>query len=524
MALRGASDSEKIWNRLDDEGFNDYGKGGLIGNLDAESGLKPKNLQNSYEKKLGYTDDSYTAAVDNSSYGNFVKDSAGYGLAQWTYWSRKQNMLTFARAAGKSIGDLEMQLDFLCKELKESYPTVYSKLKTAASVREASDIVLTQFERPADQSEAVKLKRANMGQKYYNQYAKKTGGSVMGVTAQDVLNVMRSWIGFSEANGKFKQIIDLYNSHKPLARGYAVKYTDEWCDTTVSAAAIKAGAVDLIGTECGCEEHVKIFKNKGIWIEDGTITPQPGDIIVYNWDDNTQPNDGYSDHICYVESVSGRTITAIEGNKGEAVGRRTLTVGNGNIRGYARPKYSGSSSTGSSGSTGGGTTTSGGDTVYTVKAGDTLSGIATKYGTTYQKLAAYNGISNPNKISVGQKIKIPGAGSSGSTSAGGGDTVYTVKAGDTLSGIAAKYGTTYQTLASYNGISNPNKISVGQKIKIPGSSSGGGTRTYTVKSGDSLWAIAAKQLGNGSRYKEIKSLNGLTSDTIYAGQVLKLPN
>ena len=523
MALRGASDSEKIWNRLDDEGFNDYGKGGLIGNLDAESGLKPKNLQNSYEKKLGYTDDSYTAAVDNSSYGNFVKDSAGYGLAQWTYWSRKQNMLTFARAAGKSIGDLEMQLDFLCKELKESYPTVYNKLKTAASVREASDIVLTQFERPADQSEAVKLKRANMGQKYYNQYAKKTGGSVMGVTAQDVLNVMRSWIGFSEANGKFKQIIDLYNSHKPLARGYAVKYTDEWCDTTVSAAAIKAGAVDLIGTECGCEEHVKIFKNKGIWIEDGTITPQPGDIIVYNWDDNTQPNDGYSDHIGYVESVSGRTITAIEGNKGEAVGRRTLTVGNGNIRGYARPKYSGSSSTGSSGSTSG-TTTGGSDTVYTVKAGDTLSGIAAKYGTTYQKLAAYNGISNPNKISVGQKIKIPGTGSSGSTSAGGGDTVYTVKAGDTLSGIAAKYGTTYQTLAAYNGISNPNKISVGQKIKIPGSSSGGGTRTYTVKSGDSLWAIAAKQLGNGSRYKEIKSLNGLTSDTIYAGQVLKLPN
>ena len=524
MALKGASDSERIWNRLNDEGFNDCGKGGLMGNLDAESGLKPKNLQNSYEKKLGYTDDSYTAAVDNGNYGNFVKDSAGYGLAQWTYWSRKQDMLTFARAAGKSIGDLEMQLDFLCKELKESYPTVYNKLKTAASVREASDIVLTQFERPADQSEAVKLKRANMGQKYYNQYAKKTGGSVMGATAQDVLNVMRSWIGFSEANGKFKQIIDLYNSHKPLARGYAVKYTDEWCDTTVTAAAIKAGAVDLIGTECGCEEHVKIFKNKGIWIEDGTITPQPGDIIVFNWGDNTQPNDGYSDHIGYVESVSGRTITTIEGNKGQAVGRRTLTVGNGNIRGYARPKYSGSSSAGNSGSTSGGTATGGSDTVYTVKAGDTLSGIAAKYGTTYQALASYNGISNPNKISVGQKIKIPSVGSSGSASTGGGDTVYTVKSGDTLSGIAAKYGTTYQTLASYNGISNPNKISVGQKIKIPGGSSGGGTRTYTVKSGDSLWAIAAKQLGNGNRYKEIKSLNGLSSDTIYAGQVLKLPN
>lgn len=103
----------------------------------------------------------------------------------------------------------------------------------------------------------------------------------MGRTAEEYLNVWRSWIGFSEANGKHKQIIDLYNSHKPLARGYAVKYTDEWCDTTVSAAAIKAGLVDLIGTECGCEEHVKIFKAKGIWIEDGTITPKPGYIRGY---------------------------------------------------------------------------------------------------------------------------------------------------------------------------------------------------------------------------------------------------
>lgn len=180
------------------------------------------------------------------------------------------------------------------------------------------------------------------------------GGTKVGVTAQDVLNVMRSWLGYSEANGKFEQIIDLYNSHKPLARGYAVKYTDEWCDTTVSAAAIKAGAVDLIGTECGCEEHVKIFKSKGIWIEDGTITPQPGDIILFNWDTNSQPNDGYSDHIGFVESVSGRTITTIEGNKGQAVARRTLTVGAGNIRGYARPKYasvSGGSAGGSSTST-----------------------------------------------------------------------------------------------------------------------------------------------------------------------------
>lgn len=186
------------------------------------------------------------------------------------------------------------------------------------------------------------------------QYDRKDD-EAMGATAQDVLDVMRSWLGYSEANGKYKQIIDLYNSHKPLARGYAVQYDDEWCDTTVSAAAIKAGAVDLIGTECGCEKHVEIFQSKGIWIEDGTITPKPGDIILYNWDDGTQPNDGYSDHIGYVESVSGNTITCIEGNKGEAVARRTLKVGNGNIRGYARPKY-GTSGTTSSSSTSSGNT------------------------------------------------------------------------------------------------------------------------------------------------------------------------
>lgn len=167
----------------------------------------------------------------------------------------------------------------------------------------------------------------------------------MGVTAQDYLNVWRSWLGFSEANSKFKQIIDLYNSMKPLPRGYAVQYKDEWCDTTVSAAAIKAGCVDLVGRECGCEEHVKIFKQMGIWIEDGTITPQPGDIILFNWDSSVQPNNGYSDHIGVVESVSNGKITTIEGNKGEAVGRRVLSVGNGNIRGFARPKWAAATST-----------------------------------------------------------------------------------------------------------------------------------------------------------------------------------
>ena len=158
-------------------------------------------------------------------------------------------------------------------------------------------------------------------------------------TAEELLNTLRSWIGLNERDGSFKKIIDVYNNHRPLPQGYKVKYSDSWCDVTVSAAAIVTGMTDLIGCECGCERHIKIFKDKGIWIEDGNIIPKVGDIILYNWDKSYQPNDGFSDHIGVVEKVDGNTITIIEGNKSDAVGRRVIQRGNGYIRGYARPKY-----------------------------------------------------------------------------------------------------------------------------------------------------------------------------------------
>ena len=97
---------------------------------------------------------------------------------------------------------------------------------------------------------------------------------------------------------------------------------------------------------------------------------------------------------------------------------------------------------------------------YTVKSGDTLSSIASKYGTTYQELARINGISNPNKIYPGQVLKIGGGSSIPSTE------YYIVKSGDTLSAIAKKYGTTVNQLASWNNIANVNKIYVGQKLRV----------------------------------------------------------
>lgn len=173
MKATGSSTERTIWNYFCCKGFSPAGVAGLMGNLYAESGLNPINLQNTYEKRLGLTDAEYTAAVDSGSYSNFVRDSAGYGLARWTYWSRKEAMLNYARKAGASIGDLMMQLDFMFQELK-GHVAVFQVLRTARTVKEASDIVLTKYERPADMSNAVKVKRAGFGQAYYDAYANTT--------------------------------------------------------------------------------------------------------------------------------------------------------------------------------------------------------------------------------------------------------------------------------------------------------------------------------------------------------------
>lgn len=164
------ADQKLIWDFLVSKIGNEYGAAGLMGNLNAECALRSNNLQQTYEKSLGYTDETYTAAVDNGTYTNFVKDSAGYGLAQWTFWSRKEMLLNFANEAKKSIGDCQMQLDFLWYELSKNFKSTLEVLKNATSVREASDVVLHKYEAPADQSEAVEIKRASYGQKYYDKF------------------------------------------------------------------------------------------------------------------------------------------------------------------------------------------------------------------------------------------------------------------------------------------------------------------------------------------------------------------
>ena len=161
-------------------------------------------------------------------------------------------------------------------------------------------------------------------------------------TRQQIIKQAQAWLGANEKAGTHKKIIDVYNAHKPLARGYKVKYTDEWCATFVSAVSIACGATKIIPTECSCIQMINLLKALGSWQENDGYLPMPGDLIFYDWSDNGKgDNKSNPDHIGIVENVSNGTITVIEGNRGEAVARRYIAVNGRYIRGFGVPKYAG---------------------------------------------------------------------------------------------------------------------------------------------------------------------------------------
>lgn len=295
-----ASDEKAIWDFFKGKGLNDFAVAGVMGNLYAESGLCSNNLQNSYQSKLGFTDATYTSAIDNGSYTKFANDAAGYGLAQWTYSTRKRNLLSFAKSAGKSIGDLAMQLDFLWKEL-QGYAGVMKVLKAAASVKDASDAFMCNFERPADQSTTAKNKRASYGQKYYDKYA-AAASTTPAVSASELPSV-----------------------------GDEVNFTGTKhyvSSTSVNGKSCKPGKAKVTAIAKNGKHPVHLVRTSG------------GVSTVYGWVDLKD-----------IAVISAQT--------------------------------------------------------HKVVRGDTLSGIALKYGTTVNAIAKANNIANVNIIRVGQVLTIP---------------------------------------------------------------------------------------------------------------------
>lgn len=227
-----------------------------------------------------------------------------------------------------------------------------------------------------------------------------------------------------------------------------MKYTDAWCAAFVSACSIATGMTDIIPTECGCGQMITLFKNLGEWNEDDSRTPNPGDIIFYDWQDSgSGDNTGWPDHVGIVEKVSGTTITVIEGNYSDSVKKRTIKVNGKYIRGYGVPKYD--------------TTTTTTVETKTVEelAKEVIDG---KWG---------NGTDRKNRLTaagydyaaVQAKVNELLKSSSASTA-----VYYTVKKGDTLSAIAKKYGTTVSAIQKLNSslIKNVNLIQVGWKLRV----------------------------------------------------------
>jgi LysM repeat protein len=460
-----ASNEKQIWDFLKSKGLNDYGVAGCMGNLFAESALKPNNLQDTYERSLGYSDDKYVVAVDNGTYTNFIYDAAGFGLAQWTYWSRKKALYEYAKSTNRSVGNLEMQLEFLYKELSESYPAVLKTLKNATSVLEASNAILLKYECPYDQSVSMQNRRASYGQTYYDKYAGKINTTTTTSTSTTPTFKMRTTK--PEAGNKY-YITKANGGWSDAIKGSP---TDAECDVLPNCVGYSYGRFNEIGGYGYCK-YLRPVNAENFMQYKGSLevgqTPRVGACMVWQRGATLSNSDG-AGHVAIVEKVVSDTqvLTSESAYGGPAFYTQTRNKGTGNwgmggnytFLGFIyNPAVSGAAST--SGNT---IVNSSGETIYTVKSGDSLSAIAIKYGTTYQELAKYNNISNPNLIKVGQQIKIP----SGKVTITSPDKIYVVKRGDTLSSIAAKYGTTYQELAKYNGISNPNVIKVGQQIKIP---------------------------------------------------------
>lgn len=293
-----------------------------------------------------------------------------------------------------------------------------------------------------------------------------------------LIAVAKGWLGYNEEDGSHKKILKVYNDHKPLARNYKVQPKDEWCATFGSAVAIKAGLTDIIPTECGCEKQIELFKKLGRWQEDDKYIPNTAEYVYYDWQDNgSGDTKGWADHVGIVEKVVGNTIHVIEGNRNNAVSRRTLMVNGKYIRGYGLPDYASKA-----------TEKAEKEEVKVTKGfkvGDKVMFTGSlHYGNSGAKsvakgckagmalvTAVKEGGAHPYHIKAvaGKGSTVYGWVNTGDVSAvtANSGKKYTVKAGDTLSKIAKKYGTTANKIASLNGIRNLNLIHTGQIIILP---------------------------------------------------------
>lgn len=344
--------AKAIWDRLYAAVGNANGVAGAMGNFWKESNLRANNLQNSAERKLGMTDEEYTAAVDRGTYTAFVTDKAGYGLYQATHEAIKGSLLAFAKQLGRSIGDTNMQVEHFIALMKTEFPSIWKTLTTATSVRKASDAVLLQFERPADQSEKAQEERAAFGEMFLKKYAKAAPAKPTGCYASAVIAVAIGELGYKEKRSNSsldeKEANAGSGDFTKYARDFDEKYPNwyngkkqgfSWCDIALDHWFVTAyGYENALRLLCqpersagaGCTYSLRYYREKGQFHQYG---PKAGDQIFFGTSLNNATHTGL------VERVEGTTVHTIEGNTGDQVARRHYSIYDSAILGYGRPAY-----------------------------------------------------------------------------------------------------------------------------------------------------------------------------------------
>ena len=335
-----------IYNQLTSAGVTKEGACAVLGNIQAESVFIVNNLEDSKNRSLGLTDAQYTERVDNGTYTNFVHDSAGYGLAQWTYWSRKNGLLKYVKSKGKSIGDLQTQVEYLIKEFKEDFASIWSQLKTGTNLYDLTSLLLNKWENPAYKNISTRYQYA---QAWYNQidsippaaaHTTASTGLTLAQAVEKLLATARKELGYPEGHNNYTKYAE--GSWDNQFYGWELQ-NQPWCDmfvdycfiTTFGMQTGAAMTYQSVGRGSAlCSASMSYYRNNGALYN----YPQPGDQVFFYYD-------GAVNHTGIVETVNGSesnwtSFTTIEGNASDQVARRTYSRGNGSIAGFGRPKWS----------------------------------------------------------------------------------------------------------------------------------------------------------------------------------------
>lgn len=323
-----------------------------------------------------------------------------------------------------------------------------------------------------------------------------TGGKTMteNELRQKVVETAKKYLGCNEADGSHRKIIDGYNAHKPLARSYKVTYTDAWCATFVSFISIQCGLTDIMPTECGCGAMIELYRKLGRWEENDAYVPKVGDIIMYYWNDNGAGDcTGYPDHVGIVVSVSGNTITVIEGNRNNRVAYREIAVNGRYIRGFCLPKYS-SKATSSSSSGNTSTPATPSAPSNNTQTSGTLSKTVQWYGITTDELNVRTWVGTKNKTcSFSPLKKGTRIGVCASQKASDGSVWYYIK-------YNGKYGFVHSGYVKKESTSNSSNASSSNKLSYAESKKSAYAGTYKTTDALNL------RTGAGTSFKVITTI------------------